>query len=299
MAKTENEPGAAAAKLAELNLNVSEDIKFNLDSMFPKLSGWGAKGEIKEKVRIINNVEPFLRDILMENEVVRYIAKGVQYKFSEQYFLGIWAQTINQTVFVLTNLRLLMVHSTSKGVPKNVYWLIYYSEIDKFKGSALSNVRLVLRDKQKFTFLGFKGTDRKSMPQIFEEALDRYDAYGFEPEVTQSRENLCCECLTVVPKDTYECKKCQQEFWRPGQIAVRSLIFPSWGDFIMKHTLLAFMELVGYIFTWIIFGVIILDEDTENRLITSVFLLLFLAAEHAVDAALTYYIAKKGLTPKG
>ncbi len=92
--------GEVAHKLAELGLHLNPQIFYNLDSMFPKLSGWGAKGEIKAKHKLVTNVEGFLARVLRPKEEVLYVAKGVQYKFSEQYFLGAWAALINQTVFV-------------------------------------------------------------------------------------------------------------------------------------------------------------------------------------------------------
>src|SRR5688572_12902347 len=94
---------AAATKLQQLGIQLDPEIPYRVDTMFPRLEGWGAKGELKKKGKIINQVEPRLAEMLRPGEEVLYIAKGVQYSFFEQYFMGIWAITINQTVFVLTN----------------------------------------------------------------------------------------------------------------------------------------------------------------------------------------------------
>ncbi len=294
-------PGAAAQKLEELGLRLGPDIDYDFDKMFPKLTGWGAKGEIKQKHKLITLVEPLLRRLLRPNERVLYVAKGVQSKFSEQYFLGAWgAALINQTVFVLTNVRLLTLHSDTKGKPQHQYWMIFYNQIKKFKGTWTGTLALDLNDGLKLRFSGFRGTDRKQMPEIFQGVLDAYVTAGFNPSVTQSRENLCSHCLTVVPKDQYVCPSCGEEFWRPMQLALRSLVFPSWGDFTMRHTTVACLELFGYIVTWLMFVSFIIEAlgDPARAIVVTAIFLVSLAIEHSVDAALTYHIAKKGLNAK-
>ncbi|MFT5525338.1 MAG: hypothetical protein ACI9HK_003306 [Pirellulaceae bacterium] len=218
---------AAAAKLAELGLTLDPDILYDVDSMFPKLTGWGAKGQIKTKHKLLRMIEPFLSEILLKDEHVMYVSKGVQYSFIEQYFLGLWAALINQTVFVQTNTRLLLIHSDTYGRPKHTNWMIYYSQIEKFKPGWTGTVSLQLKDGKRFTFTGFQGTDKKQMPAIFEKAMETYREFGFDPQVTQSRENLCSKCNQVVPKGQYKCEQCGQQYWKPSQIALRSLVFPS------------------------------------------------------------------------
>jgi len=292
------------ALFEQYNLTLDPTINYHLDSMFQKTSGWGAKGEVKRIHKTIVPVEPLLKRLLQDGEEVLYVARGVQYKFSEQYFLGIWANMINQTVFVLTNVRLLMFHVNSKGLPQHTNWLIYYNQIKKFKATMLgSSMALDLTDGIKLRFSGFKGTDRKRMPACFEEAMQAYRELGFNPAATQSRENLCSKCLIVVPKDVYQCGACSQVFWKPMDVALRSLLFPSWGDFTLKHTGLAIVELIGYCFTWFIFIMVFMgvlaEEGIGGAIFVAIVFAVILGFQHCVDAALTYYIAKKGVHPKG
>lgn len=296
------ETHSVAQSLAEWDLSLDPSITYELDKVFPKTEGWGAKGEVKRKVKLIQNVEPVLRRILLDGEQVLYVAKGVQYNFSEQYFMGIWANLINQTVFVLTNARLLMIRTDSKGRPKETFWMVAYSQIDKFKGSWTGTVEVKLRDGLKLKFTGFPKTDRKSMPTLFEEVLETYRKAGVDPQVTQSRENLCTYCFDCVPKNEYTCGQCKAEFWRPGEVAMRSLVFPSWGDFVMKHTSLAIIELLGYAVMWLIIISLwvsaISGADGMGLAGAAILSLIMLAFSHVPDAALTYYVAKKGLHPK-
>lgn len=297
------EAAEAMELLQQSNLTLDPAINYKLESMFQKTSGWGAKGEVKRIHKTIAPVEPLLKRLMQDGEEVLYVARGVQYKFSEQYFLGIWANLINQTVFVLTNVRLLMFHVNSKGQPRHTHWLIYYNQIKKFKGSMLGSVSLDLHDGLKLRFSGFKGVDRKRMPACFEEAMQAYAEFGFNPQATQSRENLCSKCLAVVPKDVYECGACSQVFWKPSEVALRSLVFPSWGDFTLGHRGLAFVELSGYCITWLlligVFLSVLADEGIARAIVVGIFVCILPAFQHCVDSALTYYVAKKGLYPKG
>lgn len=286
------------AKLAELKL-VMPPLPYRWETLFAKLEGWGVKGYIQRKQKLISNSANLLQKMLRPGEEVLYVGKGVYASFVEQYFMGaLIANLINQTVFVLTNLRLIMLHSNTKGVPQHTYWTIYYSQIKTFKASWTGTVNLVLVDGTSLKFSGFEKLDRTQMPAVFEKALADYVALGFNPVVSQSRENVCSHCFEVVPKKQFECGRCQAKYWQPGEIALRSLIFPSWGDFIMGHTSAAIMELIGYMVTWVV--IIAAFAGARNNdgdgIVGAVILAAFLLSfAHIADALLTYFVARKGL----
>lgn len=290
----------AEGRLEELGLTLDPAINYRVDLLFPKITGLGWKGAIKKKHAQIAAVERVLRRALAPNETVLYVAKGVQQSLLEQYFMGIWAQTINQTVFVLTNARVLMLRTNSKGTPKETFWSIYYSQIEVFKPSWTGVVELRLRDGKKLKFTGFPKSDRRAIPELIQKALESFRRHGFDPRVTQSMENLCSHCFNRVPKDEYACGGCGAEFWTPVSVAVRSLIFPSWGDFCMKHYVLAAAELVGSAVAWTIAIATIVNGLDNGGWIEGLFLAaMVLVFTHAADAVLTYVVAKKGLHPRG
>lgn len=86
---------------------------------------------------------------------------------------------------------------------------------------------------------------------------------------------------------------------------MRSLVFPSWGDFVLKHTLLACLELLGYVLAWIVMLGLLLERwsdpaaDPTEQIVLPVVLLGFIAFTHISDAILTWFVAGKGLHPKG
>ncbi|MHC4876633.1 MAG: hypothetical protein ACYTGL_09050 [Planctomycetota bacterium] len=295
--ETQDSTAAVEQKLDELGLSLSSSIPYRLASMFPKLTGWGAKKDIRNKVKLIRNVEPKLPELLRSSEEVLYIAKGIQYSLLEAQFIGaLWANMINQTVFIVTNLRVIMINSNSKGVPKHTYWMIYYSQIEKAKASFTGVLNLKLRDGKKLRFTGFTKQDRKTMPALFQEALEKYQQHGFNPDASQSREHLCNVCFVTVPKGDYACDDCGTTFWRPSEVALRSLIFPAWGDILMRHYPLAVMELIGYLFSWFIIFTIVDEAATPTDAIGPVAMVLLFA--HGLDALATLMIANKGLTPR-
>ncbi len=283
-------------RLNQLKIMVDGDIPYRLESVFAETSGWGGKGEIKRRAKLLRNVGPQLTEMLLPNEEVLYVAKGIQHSFLEQYFMGaLWAMLLNQTVFVLTNLRLLMMRSNGSGKPRETFWVIYYSEIDQFKPNWTGVLNLTLQDGKKLTFTGFSRRDRKAMPIIFQEAIEAYRRLGFEPDVSQSRENLCAHCFKIVPLREFACKGCGADYWTPGQLALRSLIFPSWGDFCMKHYGMATFELIGYCVSWIAAVNALMGPNMEAGIVFAVFIFLI---EHPLDAFLTYIVARKGLNPR-
>ncbi|QDT08562.1 hypothetical protein [Planctomycetes bacterium K23_9] len=300
MAATELTDGEVTEKLRSINIDVTT-LPFPVDESkcFPKLGGMGWKGDVKKRIKLLHACQDQLQKTLKEGEEVLYIGKGVQQKFVEQYFMGIWAQFINQTVFVFTNLRVILLNSNTKGVPKHQFWSIYYNEIAKFKGGFMGGSQLKLLDGSKFSYSGFKGHDKKAIPKVVEHARQEYATLGFTPQSTQSRETLCCQCVEVVPKETYQCGNCGQTFYKPTELALRSLIFPSWGDFSMGHTLLALIELAGYLLSWFIFAAAIVAAINDPEAIGGAVVLgAFVVLAHVLDAILTYYIAKKGLSPR-
>lgn len=291
------------AKLVQLKLELNPEIPYHLQNLFPVLTGWFINAAIKNKATLIRALEPRLEEMLKPGEEVLYIAKGVRNSFTEAFFMGaLWANLLNQTAFILTNARLLMIRTNTKGKPQHTFWMIYYSEIEKFKGSWTGSMELKLKDGRKMTFSGFPKADRKVMSEIFETTLNDYREKGFEPTTTQSMETLCSNCYETVPKDEFECESCGTTFWKPSQLAIRSLIFPSWGDFLMGHTMLACFELLGYLFGLVFLVipmVLMLISGKRPEIITAISTLFaFFLFAHGFDAIVTYTVARKGLTPR-
>jgi hypothetical protein len=286
------------AKLSKLKLELDPEISYELQNLFPKVEGWFVDGPIKAKAKLLRTLEPKLLEVLRPGERVLYAARGVQLSMFEQMFIGgLWAAMLNQTAFVLTNVRVLMLRINSQGKPHNQLWQIYYNEINKLKGGWAGTISLRLEDGRKLDFSGLAKIDRTTMIRVFEESLEEYDRRDFFPETTQSLEPLCSHCYQPVDKGSYECEHCGAIFWKPGQLALSSLIFPSWGDFLMGHYLLAGFELFGYgLGLFFFLAAPILNQDDLPQLLIA--LAIFLLFAHGFDSLITYVVARKGLYPR-
>ncbi|MAT15131.1 MAG: hypothetical protein CMJ46_07655 [Planctomyces sp.] len=279
---------AVVQKLEELDLHLSPFIDYRLETMFPKLEGMFAKGAIKKKHKLVSTIEPLMEEMLLKNETVLFVSKGNQYSFVERFFMGIWSTTINHTVVILTNLRLLCIRTNGKGKPKKTFWCIYYSQIRDFKSTFAGNAKIILKDGKKLVYSGFPKIDRNKMREVFIEAYDNFESKGFDPEVTQSQERLCGHCFEVVPKGQYQCPSCTATFWTPTEVGVRSLIIPSWGDFVMGHYPIAIAELIGFALVLFVVTGAIMNGDY-------LFAAFFFFMANVMDAIITAQIAKKGL----
>ena len=81
-------------------------------------------------------------------------------------------------------------------------------------------------------------------------------------------------------------------------MALRSLVVPSWGDICLKHYLIAGVEIFGGLMTWLFVALMLLAylQNGDPWLLLGAALLVLVA--HGTDAAITYYVARKGLHPK-
>jgi len=265
---------------------------YNYPTLFPKTEGMGHKGQIKARVKVLKAVEGVLPKILYQGEEVRFVTNGIYSSFGEQYFLGWLSLYINRTVFVFTNYRVIMMNTGGKHKPRQMKWQLPYDQIKKFtSGGFAGRLSFKLNDKTAYSFSSVPGYDRKFLKDYIQEMIDTIEKEDFRLPVHQSRDNLCTNCYKPVPKDTYACPDCGEEFIKPMKPALMSLCFPCLGDFYMGHHLLGFMELFGYVVIWLVLIAMLVGGGLKSV----PFVLLLLAFEHGMDFALTLHMGKKGL----
>lgn len=238
-----------AAKLWELNLELSPEIPYRLETLFPRIEGWFVKGKIKDQFKLLKRLEPLLTEILLDREEVQLVLPCNQSTLSDVFLMGsLWVGTSTCGVLVLTNLRIYCIRVNDTGVPQQSFWQIYYSQIKEVDQSLFGDTLFYLKDGRKLKYSGIVPEDQRRLQFIVWENCKTFRKQGFEPSVSQSREQVCGHCFDVIPPGVYECDSCGAQYWRPIEVGMRSFIFPSWGDFVMKHTTLALMELLGFTF---------------------------------------------------
>lgn len=278
-----------AEKLRKLNFYLSPEIPYRLETLFPRIDGFFVNGRIKDKFDLVRRLEPLLGTMLLKKEVVLFLSKGSQSTLSDVFLMGsLWAESTLHTVVVFTNLRVLCIRTDGMGVPHQTFWSIYYSQIEEIVATILGYTKIRLNDGNNLWFSGFNKEVQQSMHCLVEENRQEYRDKGFDPAVTQSREQLCGHCFGVIPPNVYQCECCRATYWTPSEVGIRSFIFPSWGDIVMRHYALACAEFCGFL----LLVLLTLVAFTEGKYFTG--LAIFFIANLA-DAALSVQIATKGL----
>ncbi|QDT27362.1 hypothetical protein Enr10x_26790 [Gimesia panareensis] len=232
-----------ADKLKELKLELSPKISYRLETLFPRIEGWSAKGWIRVKFRAVKQLEPLLEEILLKGEQVLLVTSGNEWTLSRLFRKGgLKAASTSCRAIVMTNLRVLSFRTKDNGRPLNMIWSIYYSQLESLEVSLLGYTRLELRDGEKLHYPNINKEDQRWMQHLAAENRQIFRDHHFDPPVTQSCEQLCGQCFGAIPADHYECRHCGAVYWSPLEIGIRSFLFPSWGEILMKNYLMAYFE---------------------------------------------------------
>ena len=217
------------SKLNELNLHLSPEIDYRVETMFPQLDGMFVDQKIRKKFKLLQRIEPLLRGLPLEYEQVQVVSKGKEHNVD--------------TIVVFTNSRLICLHTNGKGEPKQNFSFLYYTQIDGLKTtnswSSRDDLTITLKDGGKLTVSSLLKIDRETMLIVFRNAQKVLNEQGFDPPVSQSRENLCGNCLQIIPRNEFQCVACRATFWKPRDLAIRCFIFSPWCNFSMKNYLTA------------------------------------------------------------
>ncbi len=296
----EEQPISVTDRIEELALDHAGFPACRYETVYPLITGWGWKKDMKLRHSWLKQSLPKLQKCLHPGEEVLYVSRGTRYSLTEFLFMGIWANYINQYLLVVTNIRVLIFHCNSKGLIKNTSWMIFYHQIKKISPSLVGgSLTLGLQDGRKLQIVGMKKADRKRLPNIIRETQETCAEKGFCPEGLQSLERLCSHCLKRMPTGEYFCPHCGGHHWTPSEIAWRSFVFPSWGDFVMGHHLLALMECFAGIFVWGLLFIGLLGALLTQDLDLLFGALVIFVIANGIDAIVTSHIARRGLHPRG
>jgi hypothetical protein len=281
-------------KLQPLIESLTRQDRYKLSSVFPKTTGMGAKGDIKRRVKMLGSIEGRLDTLLYPDEHIEYVALAVLNRWAEQYFMGIWAMTINRTLLVFTQYRAILLYADSKGRAKKQAWQIPYHRLRKYgAGVWAGSVCFALDDKKKYKFTAMKKQDRKQLREYMKARLENPATDIPEFPSHEARDSLCPGCWSPIPPKLRVCPHCDEEFIDPKVPALMSLIVPGTGDLYLGHRTLAIMEMIGFGFVIIICIGLLADNPSEWYIPLG--LLIF---ANGVDAAVTHHVARKGYIAK-
>lgn len=278
---------------AQLDL-LDHPERVDFETLLPKTKGIGARADVKRRVRMLRAIEPRYDTLLYPDETIEYVALAVLNSWAEQYFMGIWAMTINRTLLVFTNYRVILIHADTKGRAKQQHWQIPYARLKKYRpGTLLGSVKFKLDDKRAYAFTGMNKRDRKALKRYMLERLSTDADDRFEFPSFRARDPLCPICHSPVEGRPRACPECAEPFVNPIVPAAASAIIPGTGDLYLGHTTLGIMEILGFVFL-IFVAVNIIASDPADWWIAAG----LIVAANAVDAAVTHHVARKGITAK-
>jgi hypothetical protein len=267
--------------------------KHDLERLFPKTEGWGAKTDIKRRLRMLKSISPHLEHLLYPGERIEFVTNGVLNSFAEQYCMGWFAFILNQTLFVFTNYRVILLHATSKGEAKTMMWQIPYDQITKFTPGNLVSATVVfkLADGKSYRFTHIPRGDRRALRSYVAEQRERVASEAFQFPHFQCRDALCPQCASPVQPKARHCGECTTPFLNPYTAGWLSALAPGVGDLYLGHWVMAIFELIGTAFLWLLVGATLFGGGLEAAPIAG----LILVGYHAWDAIITLHVAKKGV----
>lgn len=281
----------------ELLANSQDQTPYAFEN-FIKLGTMGERRRSKRKLKLLKVIDRDIRNIIDEDETVFFVTEGVLVKAAEQFFIGWVAYYYNQTAFVFTTKRVLLIHMKDRKHRGVFLRCIEYADIRAIKGSAFSTFKIQLRNGKTLAFSRMPGADRKELAAFLNQILDNNAPWDYQ---AIGMRNLCPNCLTDYGEALVEeCRHCGLEFKRPGKAALLSLIMPGLGDIYLGSKVLGFIELIFMGILWLSFIAAAFGEaSTGDSLLFAFFMLFFLwLFIHPIDAAKAYFMGIKGLFPK-
>lgn len=280
-------------KTRETVASLQHPASYDWSSIFPKLQGMGAKGDIRRRVVMLKSVEPRLSHLLYPDERIELVTKGTINNYLEQYFMGIWSIIINRTLILCTNYRIIFVNSDKAGRARALMWQIPYDRLKK-AGKAMGNITFKCTGGTVLRFVAVPGVDRKRLKAYFADKIEHAQSHGPEFPSYSDRDPLCPACATPQEGAPRKCAQCGDEFINPVVPALMSLVIPGTGDLYLGHHAMASIELVGFALLLFVSVALLF----ANGLVVLPGVVLLIAIANIADAAITFHVARKGLLSK-
>ncbi|MGD8825735.1 MAG: hypothetical protein PVI24_12190 [Myxococcales bacterium] len=273
----------------ELRSLLPSSIAVRFEEMFPSLRKGKLSRRDRKRAKILRKAEPVLKRALGPLEVVRFATHGVRQLMWWLLTAGSMNPFANRTTLVLTNQRVLLIHTDWRYRP-----CLFANQlpVERIVETMGRNSYVFIRSPREQ--LMFHGV-RRSEAQYLQSLLDSTDANegGWQ--------NLCPHCFTAIDGAPEACPSCGERFKSARRAALRSFLFPGLGDFYLGYRKYGLLEIAGAGALW---GIFLSTLIPAVRLKGAAGMLLALpmlglvALVHAGDAWLTRNKAKMGLHSK-
>ncbi len=281
-------------------LNISDaSLPYHFDQIF-SAEGFGAKRLAKNRLKLIQEIDPVVQAMLGEGERVQLVSWGVEYSFVEQVFMGIWSHLINRCALVFTDRRILIVQINSRRKAMSLKTQVRYECIEGFAKRTFGYLGFVMRNKKTLYITGIPRKDRKAIKEMINRRIQTGASnaigFGFGAGV----ENLCPQCGNKVVGFPDRCKQCASAFKSGRKAGLLSLAFPGLGDFYLGHRGLGAFEIIGGLLSWtfivlpLAYGTWQGESDWTLTALVAAGVFLFV---HVTDFWITRRIGFKGIYP--
>lgn len=261
-------------------------IAVRFDEMFPSLRARTVRRRDRKRAEMLRKAEPVLKRALDPMEVVRFVTSGARQLAWGLVTAGSMNPFTNRTTFVLTDRRILLIHTNRRQWPRMFASQLPLERIETATGR--HSYIFIRSGREQLMFHGTKRGEAKYLRRLLD--TTPVDEGGWQ--------NLCPRCFLAMDDAPAFCPRCGERFKSPRKAALRSLIFPGLGDFYLGYRGYAVLQTVGAAFLWGLF-VTVLVPAVRARGFSGVLIALpvlaFLALVHGGDAILTRAKARSGL----
>jgi len=181
----------------------------------------------------------FLAPFLEPGEKILHVISGCSpATFVEQLLTGVLLQPLKQSLFAVTNRRILHVPTTWGLRHRWSIAQIVYADCSYIR---IKWATLIVKYKsgrtERFRCIDRRG--RKKARMMLEDA-----PLKGRTSPTMERSHLCPRCTKPLIKDYYTCPNCSLEFKKKSWATMLSIIFPGGGYFYTRHPVIGIFEAV-------------------------------------------------------
>jgi len=273
----------------ELKALLPASIAVRFEEMFPDARNGRIKRRDRTRAEMLRKAEPVLQRALNPMEVVRFTTNGVRQLTWWLLTAGSMNPFANRTTLVLTDRRVLLIHTDSKQRPR---MFANQLPLERIRSTSGRNSYIFIRSgREQLMFHGVKRSEARQLKGLLESAATKKGGW----------QNLCPCCFTATDDAPLSCEKCGEEFKSPKKAALRSLLFPGLGDFYLGYRKYATLEIIGASLLWALFLSTLIPAVMAKGLdgaLVAAPLLALLALIHVGDALLTRAKAMTGVHSK-
>ena len=273
----------------ELKALLPASVAVRFDEMFPETRKGRIRRRDRKRAELLRKVEPVLQRALLPTEVVRFATNGVRQLMWWLLTAGSMNPFANRTTLVLTDKRVLLIHTDWKNRPR---MFANQLPLDRIRETSGRNSYIFIRTgREQLMFHGVKRSEAFHLRGLLESTASKKGGW----------QNLCPSCFSAMDSAPPSCEKCGEVFKSPRKAAFRSLIFPGLGDFYLGYRKYATLEILGAGVLWAIFlSTLVPAAQAKGPRGALVALPIFalVALVHVCDALLTRAKARTGLHSK-